>query len=104
MAERALPASGHYLASASPAARGPSLQIVNSPTALHRLDHIVAGHTMQGKAAMLGAEGVLYKPVQVRHTHRARARLFPASIVAAPRARPVSGRGIPPGRCRAACS
>ncbi|KAG8467995.1 hypothetical protein KFE25_007047 [Diacronema lutheri] len=42
----------------------PTCQIVKSPTALRRLDHIVAGHTVQGKAAMLGALGVLYKPVQ----------------------------------------
>lgn len=36
------------------------------PLRLHPLDHIVAGHTVQGKDAMLGADGRLYKPVQVR--------------------------------------
>lgn len=42
------------------------LRVVDSPSSLRRLPHVVAGHTVQGKSPMLGAGGVLYKPVQVR--------------------------------------
>mmetsp|Transcript_13860 Transcript_13860/g.37193 ORF Transcript_13860/g.37193 Transcript_13860/m.37193 type:complete len:403 (+) Transcript_13860:101-1309(+) len=43
---------------------GMALAPADPSSELRPLDHIVAGHTVQGKDAMLGANGLLYKPVQ----------------------------------------